>query len=134
MTTFWSCDQRCCRMATTLSGRRQESQHSANRRFGCALLGKLRFFAAANVISRAKEVMRRIAETYNVLWYAKIPPGSHLTEMLALICQLPCARKRKRAALLGRKQFSAGLTVCHPGRPCFDSFRTQSAHWILCLT
>ena len=61
----------------------------------------------------------------------KIPPGTHLTEMLALICQLPCARKRKKPALHGRKHFSAGLTVCHPDRPCFDSFRTQSAHWIL---
>ena len=50
--------------------------------------------------------------------------------MLAIICQLPCARKRKRPALPGRKHFSAGLTVCHPDRPCFDSFRTLSAHWI----
>ena len=35
---------------------------------------------------------------------------------------------------LARKHFSAGLTVCDPDSPCLDSFRTQSAHWILCLT
>jgi hypothetical protein len=31
-----------------------------------ALVGKLRLFAAANVVSRVEEVMRRIAETYNL--------------------------------------------------------------------
>jgi hypothetical protein len=31
-----------------------------------ALVGKLRLFAAANVISRAEEVMRLIVETYNL--------------------------------------------------------------------
>ena len=68
------------------------------------------------------------------LWCAKIPSGSHLTEMLALICRLPCARKPKKPALPGRKHFSAELTVCHPDRPCLDSFRTQSFHWFPCLT
>src|SRR6266550_193918 len=53
--------------------------------------------------------------------------SSHLTEMLALICQLPCARKRKKPALPGRKHFSARLTVGHPDRPCFDSFREHKA-------
>jgi hypothetical protein len=24
--------------------------------------------------------------------------------------------------------------LCNPDRPCFDFFRTQSAHWILCLS
>ena len=69
-----------------------------------------------------------------MLWYAKIPSGSHLTEMLALVFWLPCARKLKKLALPGRKHFSAGLTVCHSDSPCFDSFRAQSAQWILCLT
>jgi hypothetical protein len=31
-----------------------------------ALVGKLRLFAAANVISRAEEVMRHVVETYNL--------------------------------------------------------------------
>jgi len=31
-----------------------------------ALVGKLRLFAAANVVSRAEEVMQRIGETYNL--------------------------------------------------------------------
>jgi hypothetical protein len=31
-----------------------------------ALVGKLRLFASANVISKAEEVMRRIVETYNL--------------------------------------------------------------------
>src|SRR5277367_1659551 len=42
------------------------------------------------------------------------------------------AKNPEKPASLGRKHFSAGLTMCDPNSPCLDSFRTQSAHWILC--
>jgi hypothetical protein len=51
-----------------------------------------------------------------------------------LFDRLSYPRKPEKPAPPGRKHFSAGLTVCDPDRPCLDSFRTQSAHWILCLT
>jgi hypothetical protein len=69
-----------------------------------------------------------------VVWYARIPSGSHLTEMLALICSAYGTWKTREASSAGRKYPSACLPLCHPEGPCFDSFRTLSAHWILCLS
>jgi hypothetical protein len=59
----------------------------------------------------------------------KIPSGSHLTEMLALICSASLRWQTPKTNPANRKYFSAGPTVCHPDSPCLDSFRTQSAHW-----
>jgi hypothetical protein len=79
---------------------------------------------------------RRIAATprFDSLWYAKIPSGSHLAEMLALICWASLCSENQKTNPASTKYFSAGPTRCHRDSPCFDSFRTLSTHWILCLS
>jgi hypothetical protein len=60
--------------------------------------------------------------------------GSHVTEMLALICSASLRKEAPKTNLANRRCFSAGPNLCNSDRPCFDSFGAQSAHWILCLT
>jgi hypothetical protein len=47
----------------------------------------------------------------DLLWYAKIPSGSHLTEMLVLIVRLSRARKPQKPILRTEN-------ASQPGRPC----------------
>jgi ubiquinone/menaquinone biosynthesis C-methylase UbiE len=44
---------------------------------------------------------------FGALWYARIPSGSHLTEMLALICSAYVTWKTREASSAGRKYPSA---------------------------
>ena len=47
------------------------------------------------------------------LWYARIPSGSHLTEMLALICSAFPREEAPKTNSANRKCFSAGPTLCN---------------------
>jgi hypothetical protein len=77
---------------------------------------------------------RRTNCVFFCLWYAKIPSGSHPTEMLALICLASLRYGAQENSPAGSKYFSTELTLCDPVSPCLDSFPTPSAHWILYLT
>jgi hypothetical protein len=43
----------------------------------------------------------------SLMWYARIPSGSHVTEMLALICSAYVTWKTREARSAGRKYPSA---------------------------
>jgi RNA polymerase sigma factor (sigma-70 family) len=54
---------------------------------------------------RVRAVLAQLKPAY--VWYARIPSGSHLTEMLALICSAYGTWKTREASSAGRKYPSA---------------------------